>query len=93
MLIFVGYFNWWHALKNPDISDFNKVTPLENPDKEKIEIEIQKTFFSERNKDDLVLFFFSGHGILDDTGKLYLAARNTRKSEHDELIKGIAEAL
>jgi len=34
-------------------------------------------FFSNHSRDDLLLLYFTGHGILDDRGKLYLAARDT----------------
>jgi TonB family protein len=36
-----------------------------------------EAFFSERNRDDLLLFYLSGHGVTDDDGQLYYAARNT----------------
>src|SRR4029453_16106027 len=35
-------------------------------------------FFSERGRDDLLLVHFSGHGLKDDDGQLYLAAADTR---------------
>jgi uncharacterized caspase-like protein len=35
-------------------------------------------FFSERGRDDLLLVHFSGHGLKDDEGQLYLAAADTR---------------
>src|SRR3954468_14325693 len=37
-------------------------------------------FLSERQAEDTVLLYFSGHGIKDDGGALYLAARNTTTS-------------
>jgi TonB family protein len=36
-----------------------------------------EAFFGDRNRDDLLLFYFSGHGVTDDDGQLYYAARNT----------------
>jgi hypothetical protein len=36
-------------------------------------------FFTDRRRDDLLLLYFSGHGIKNDDGKLYFAARNTRR--------------
>jgi tetratricopeptide (TPR) repeat protein len=46
-----------------------------------------ETLFSGRTKDDLVLLFFSGHGVKDDQGKLHLATRITRKTLQGELIR------
>lgn len=40
-----------------------------------------KILFDDRQKDDLVLLFFSGHGIKDEDGKLDFAAHNTRKTD------------
>lgn len=37
------------------------------------------TLFRDRQKDDLVLLYFSGHGIKDETGKFSLATRLTEK--------------
>nr|WP_017317425.1 caspase family protein [Mastigocladopsis repens] len=46
--------------------------------------------FQGRAKEDLVLFFFSGHGIKDESGRLYLATRMTRKNQQGELVKATA---
>ncbi|EDN69807.1 protein of unknown function DUF323 [Beggiatoa sp. PS] len=68
-------------LDNPELGDFDDIKVLENPTKEMMEIEIEKLFpsFKPKNLKDLLLFYFSGHGIRDDEGKLYLAAHNTQK--------------
>jgi hypothetical protein len=36
------------------------------------------SFFADRKKDDLLLLYFSGHGIKDEDGKLYFATPDTR---------------
>ncbi len=36
-----------------------------------------EAFFGDRERDDLLLFYFSGHGVTDDDGQLYYAASNT----------------
>src|SRR4051812_24622073 len=36
-------------------------------------------FFAERSRDDLTLLYFTGHGVKDDEGRLYLAMSNTRR--------------
>jgi hypothetical protein len=47
--------------------------------------------FSDRHKDDLAIVYFSGHGIKDESGKLYLATRLTRKNPQGQLIKSTLE--
>ncbi|WP_313934919.1 caspase, EACC1-associated type [Nostoc sp. FACHB-280] len=73
------------AFSDPDI------TVLENPPRQVMEKAIE-TLFSSRQKDDLVLFYFSGHGIKDDSGKLYLATSETSKHQSGELIQTTATA-
>jgi hypothetical protein len=34
-------------------------------------------FFARKKSDDLLLLYFSGHGVLDDQGRLYLACQDT----------------
>ncbi|MEM8778412.1 MAG: caspase family protein, partial [Cyanobacteria bacterium P01_G01_bin.49] len=79
------------VLQNPDTGGFvpSDIVVLENPPRQRVEEAIEQ-LFSNRKKDDLVLFFFSGHGIKDDTGRLYLAARNTRKTERGDLVRSSA---
>jgi uncharacterized caspase-like protein len=36
-------------------------------------------FFLGRDRDDLLLLYFSGHGIKDEGGRLYFATRDTRR--------------
>ena len=52
---------------------------LKNPLRQDMEEAIEN-LFAHRQKDDLLLLFFSGHGIKDDTGRLYLATHTTRKT-------------
>jgi hypothetical protein len=79
------------VLVHPDIGGFaeSDVTLLKNPERQDVEIAIE-TLFSGRHKDDLVLLYFSGHGIKDDRGRLYLATRTTRKTVQGELIRSTA---
>ncbi len=79
------------VLLHPEIGEFlqTDVTLLENPTKPIMEEAIEH-LFTDRHKDDLVLLFFSGHGIKDDTGRLYLATSTTRKTPRGELIRSSA---
>ena len=62
-------------LKDPSIGDYEVNILLDEPS-HKIRSKIQ-AFFSEREKDDLLLFYFAGHGIKDIDGTLYLAGVDT----------------
>lgn len=64
-------------LKHPKIGGFEEVLALVNKASYEIE-EHLADFCSKRTRDDLMLVYFSGHGILDAEGRLFLAARNTR---------------
>jgi branched-chain amino acid transport system substrate-binding protein len=74
------------VLLHPDIGGFDDVTLLVNPQRHVMEEAIE-ILFDNRQKDDLVLLFFSGHGIKDESGKLYFAARNTRKTDKGVPVK------
>lgn len=63
-------------LRHPDIGNF-EVTCLINETGELIRKEIAK-FFSNKEIDDTLLIYFSGHGLLDHArARLYLAATDT----------------
>ncbi|NDJ20618.1 hypothetical protein GS682_02965 [Nostoc sp. B(2019)] len=77
------------VLQHPDVGGFDDVKMLSNPTPQEMQEAIE-TLFSGRKKDDLVLLFFSGHGVKDDNGKLHLATRMTRKTPQGELIRATA---
>ena len=77
------------VLQNQELGDFDEVKTLANPDPLEMQEAIEM-LFSERAKDDLALLFFSGHGIKDDTGRLYFATSLTRKNRKGELVKATA---
>ena len=62
------------------------ITVLTNPQKHDVEEAIYQ-LFTDRQKEDLLLFYFSGHGIKDETGKLYFSLPTTRKNQNGSLIK------
>jgi hypothetical protein len=65
------------VLQNPAIGDFAVQTLLNEPTY-KVN-QIIEFFFSDRQRDDLLLFYFSGHGIKDEDGQLYFAMTDTRR--------------
>jgi hypothetical protein len=77
------------VLKDSEMGGFDIVKSLANPDPQAMQYEIE-TLLSGATKDDLVLLYFSGHGIKDDAHRLYFATRITRKNEKGELIRSTA---
>ncbi len=77
------------VLQHPEISGFDEVKTLINPDTHTMCLEIE-TFFSNRKKEDILLLYFSGHGIKDENGRLYFASRITQKHSTNQLIKSTA---
>jgi uncharacterized caspase-like protein len=66
-------------LRNKSIGAFDQVQVLPNASSSQI-CEHIESFFDDRARDDLVLFYFSGHGVTDGDGQLYYAASNTLHS-------------
>ncbi|MEH2385853.1 MAG: SUMF1/EgtB/PvdO family nonheme iron enzyme [Nostoc sp.] len=81
------------VLLHPDMGEFadTDIILLKNPERQDVEEAIER-LFTYRPKDDLVLLYFSGHGIKDDLGQLYLATRKTRKNSKGELVRSTAVA-
>ena len=79
------------VLLNPAIGGFaeSDVVLLKNPNRQTMEEAIE-TLFTGRSKDDLVLLFFSGHGLKDDANRLFLTTRGTRKTLQGDLIRSTA---
>ncbi len=69
------------VLQNPQIGGFDEldIRTLENPDPQRMREEIE-SLFADRQKDDLLLLYFSGHGVKDDSGSFYLTNFRTRKN-------------
>ncbi|ANP51898.1 hypothetical protein J2Z21_009390 [Streptomyces griseochromogenes] len=66
------------VLKDPDIAGF-EVTTLINEPNHRVGESIAD-LYRDRRRDDLTLLYFTGHGLKDDDGRLYLAMTNTRRS-------------
>ncbi|MBE0669638.1 MAG: caspase family protein [Anaerolineales bacterium] len=65
------------VLADKDIGTFDEVTPLINKNETEIRRAIS-SFLNNKKPDDLVLIYFSGHGILDDRGRLFLSLKDTQ---------------
>ncbi|GHE93450.1 caspase, EACC1-associated type [Streptomyces fumanus] len=65
------------VLKDPDIAGF-EVTTLINEPQHRVG-EAIGDFYRDRRRDDLTLLYFTGHGLKDDDGQLYLAMTDTRR--------------
>jgi Caspase domain/Clp amino terminal domain, pathogenicity island component len=70
------------VLVNPEMGAFADadVIVLQNPSRQTMEDAIYN-LFANRQKDDLVLLYFSGHGVVDESGEFYFTSRLTRKEE------------
>lgn len=65
-------------LEDPQRGAFDKVQILRNRSQGDVRREIAR-FFNDRQRDDLLLLYFSGHGVLDAEGQLYLATPDTER--------------
>ena len=64
------------VLADKSIGSFDEVTPLINKNESEIRRAIS-AFLTNKKPDDLVLVYFSGHGVLDDRGRLFLSQKDT----------------
>lgn len=67
-------------LKNPEIGYFDDVQTLPSTSsRDDIEQGIEK-LFENKKSDDLLLLYFSGHGLLDRRGRLYFPVHETESA-------------
>lgn len=64
-------------LGSDQLGQFDDVTRLINVTSSDATREIERFFKLDKYPDDLLLFYFSGHGVLDDTSELYFACSDT----------------
>ena len=64
------------VLEAKSIAAFDRVDRLINKPVQEIRIAIER-FCLEMKRDDLMLLYFSGHGVKDSEGQLYFAAKDT----------------
>ena len=65
------------VLEDPRIAGF-EVQVLLNAPTHEVGLAISE-FYDGSKRDDLTLLYFTGHGLKDDNGRLYLAMKNTRR--------------
>lgn len=65
------------VLEDTSIGAFDKVFPVINQSETRTRRAVS-AFLLNKKPEDLVLVYFSGHGILDDRGRLFLALRDTQ---------------
>lgn len=65
-------------LDKPEIGGFTEVVTLLNKPYAVVRKAIAR-FFAQRKRNDLLLLYFSGHGILDENGLLHLAVQDTER--------------
>ncbi|MEJ2353643.1 MAG: caspase family protein, partial [Anaerolineales bacterium] len=73
------------VLLEPEVGDFNDVQVFVNASSATLRRAVSK-FFSLKHRDDLLVLYFSGHGVLDENGRLYLAVKDTER----QLLRGTA---
>jgi len=73
------------VLLNPDICQFDDVSVLPNPSFGMAFREIS-LLFAKSSKDDLLLLYFTGHGVKDRFGELFFAIKETE----NDLLSGTA---
>ncbi|MGH3874041.1 MAG: caspase, EACC1-associated type [Pseudonocardiaceae bacterium] len=68
-------------LADPTVGDFTVATLFNEPSG--VTSEQIEAFFANRKPDDLLLLYFSCHGVLDPRGRLYFVTANTTKDRLD----------
>jgi len=81
------------VLEHPDMGAFDQhqVTVLPNPDKGSMEKAVED-LFANRQQDDLVLLYFSGHGLKDQDAKFFLSTRDTGRDQNGDFRRATALA-
>jgi hypothetical protein len=65
------------VLRNPEIGKFDRIETIIEKTKDEILTSVAQAFDEERGA--MFLLYYSGHGKVSDSGRLYLAAKNTNE--------------
>ena len=76
------------VLGDQEVGGFDVKTLLNRPAREVSEV--VERFFLDRTRDDLLLLYFSGHGLRADDGQLYFATVDTRLVDHVRPLRATA---
>ncbi len=79
------------VLEHPDMGAFEQVTVLPNPDKGSMEKAVE-VLFADRQRDDLVLLYFSGHGLKAQNARFFLSTRETGRDQNGDFRRATALA-
>ncbi|MEO1145279.1 MAG: GUN4 domain-containing protein [Cyanobacteria bacterium J06638_22] len=78
------------VLQDPQVGGFDRVEVLPNPNRTDMERAIERLFSENCQRDDLVLLYFSGHGVRDENGALYFATTITEKNAQGRILTSTA---
>lgn len=67
------------VLENQEVGAFTEVSKLLNASAQEMRVAVSELFSRPHKPDDVLLFYFSGHGELDDDNNLFLIARDTKR--------------
>jgi formylglycine-generating enzyme required for sulfatase activity len=77
------------VLRDPQIGGFDEVEAFRNLGSGEIRDRME-TLFTNRQADDLVLLYFSGHGMTDMMGRFYFMAKDTEANQQSRFGKAKA---
>ncbi|CCI18936.1 conserved hypothetical protein [Microcystis aeruginosa PCC 9807] len=81
------------VLEHPDMGAFDQVTVLPNPDRRSMETAVEDLFVNPNlQRDDLVLLYFSGHGLKDQNARFFLSTRDTGRDQNGDFPRATALA-
>jgi TonB family protein len=79
------------VLEDPARGGFAVELLIDQPEQD-IRRAVARFFTSARDRDDLTLFYFSGHGVIDDKRSLYLALKETDTTDTSSLLSSALPA-